>query len=117
MHPALLAAVPSVSKQRGPVAQMQVLEPVPHKLVEVVSVLIFKVISKVFFQRPFQHPGGSIEFELGKALVLLKPKLTAAASHAALVPSLCLPVTDPHNSPSTYEYVIPLPQVEHSLLQ
>ena len=112
MHPALLAAVPSVSKQRGPVAQMQVLEPVPHKLVEVVSVLIFKVFFKVFFQ----HPGGD-ESDFGKALVLLKPKLTAAASHAALVPSLCLPVTDPHNSPSTYEYVKPLPQVEHSLLQ
>ena len=40
MHPALLAVVPSVSEQRGAVAQMQVLEPVPHLAVE--TVLVFK---------------------------------------------------------------------------
>ena len=37
MHPALLAVVPSVSEQSGPVAQRQV-SPEVHLVVEVVSV-------------------------------------------------------------------------------
>ena len=111
MHPALLAVVPSVSEQSGPVAQRQVLAE-EHLCVEVV--LVLKRRSMLL---SFQHPGGRTVYESTYALVSLIPKLTAAASQAAFVPSSCLPVTDPQNSLSTYEWVTPLPQVEHALLQ
>ena len=52
------------------------------------------------------------EYKTKVALVSLLPKLTHAASQAAFVSSSILPLTDSHNSLSTYEYVIPLvPQV------
>ena len=68
MHPALLAVVPSVSEQSGPVAPVAQRQVSVEEHLVVEAVLVLKMSALLSY---FQHPGGTSDHEPTNALVSL----------------------------------------------